>query len=919
VNGSRRAFCIAATGLALPAVGFAQAGDGLAIRASRRDPITAAATVTAVFTVTSQRSDTVSVMPHVEAPKDWTLLLGGSAFDAAGGQTSMLVLSVAVPSRMPAGTYPMRVWLTTSNDVKGTMDSVVVVVPPRRALDLVLTDRPGYAVAGTKYEVGFIVRNRGNTTSRLAVEARSSLGVATTADTLFDLGPEETRPLRVRVRTPAGLSSASDDVLEVTGRVMDDSLRADASARLTVVPAPTRTIEEFLRLPTQINLRAASASGVSPFEIYGRGPVIDGSDLTVDFLLRGSPGAFSPYGERDEYRINVESGNWRVRGGDHVFMLSSLTGSGQPGFGIGAGAHRGMWTAGAHSQQFRLQPGGGAESGAYVSVAPLENGNLTLNALSRDGGSMPGSVGSAAASAALAGFTVDGELARSSRRGSAGWARTVRTSGNRAWFSMDGGHLEADTAFTGPQRGSRHDYVSARSSYWSDFVVGATASGHRTDLSRSTGVPYVERFTTGGLSLSAYNRVTLELGSALRSTATAGATQTGRQQTARARADQSFAFGTLTLEAELGQATDAGAQRSTFTDFSLAARLPLRGGSVGGYVGRYSGGALTKGATGSVTLGGDFTQRIGSATDVSVMGYALRQDIAGNGWHSQFDAQVARWLANGSALRLRARLIGGGTVAATEENVAYLEYSMPTRLPVSRLRTSGRVYGRVVDAVSGSGVANALVRLGPQVAITDKTGKVAFGGVPGGEHRLSMSQETSFADAVFVGDPTLAVDSTRTQPTTFTLAIARSARVDVSVRRLAVVRTGVGGQPDSLAASGMVANATLVLVGERDTLYRTTSDDGEASFTDIPPGRWRLTIRGDAPAFHRFEPDRLELSLEPGEARTLEFRLVPRRREVQVIGGEQELRPQAADPKTQAGQGVRVIKPNDMRPNDRQH
>jgi hypothetical protein len=247
--------------------------------------------------------------------------------------------------------------------------------------------------------------------------------------------------------------------------------------------------------------------------------------------------------------------------------------------------------------------------------------------------------------------------------------------------------------------------------------------------------------------------------------------------------------------------------------------------------------------------------------------------------------------------------------------VGYLEYSMPYGLPVSRLRTVGRVYGRVVDAVTGGGVPNALVRLGPQVAITDRTGNVAFGGVPGGEHRLSMSQATSFTDAVFVGDPTLIVDSLRTQPTNFTLAIARSAQLDVNVRRFAAVRTAVAGSADSLVESGSVANATLVLIGERDTLYRTTNDDGNVSFTDIPPGEWRIVIRGDAPAFHRFDPDRMDLTLAPGEARSVSFRLIPRKRDVQVIGDGQELKAITADPKTQTAPGVvKVIKPN----NDKQ-
>ncbi|MGH7678988.1 MAG: hypothetical protein ACRENU_11015, partial [Gemmatimonadaceae bacterium] len=175
--------------------------------------------------------------------------------------------------------------------------------------------------------------------------------------------------------------------------------------------------------------------------------------------------------------------------------------------------------------------------------------------------------------------------------------------------------------------------------------------------------------------------------------------------------------------------------------------------------------------------------------------------------------------------------------------------------------------------------------------------------------RLSMSQEASLADAVFVGDPTLMVDSTRAEPTTFQLAIARSARVAIDVRRFILARTGVAGAADSLSDAGPLENASLILVGQRDTLYRTTNVSGKVMFTDVPPGDWQLAIRGDAPAFHRFEPDRISIRLAPGESKDVAFRLIPRRREVQLIGTGQELRPTVTAPKTAVQQGTRVVQP----------
>ncbi|HEX7938310.1 MAG TPA: hypothetical protein VF483_04910, partial [Gemmatimonadaceae bacterium] len=753
----------------------------------------------------------------------------------------------------------------------------------------------------------------------IQLNAKSTLSALRGVDSVFALDAEEARGVRYRAQTPSGLNAATDDIVEVIAHVVDDTLQASASARIAIVPEPSRKIDEYLRIPTQVNLRAASSNGVSPFEIFGRGKVIDGKAPELDFLFRGPTGAYSAFGERDEYRVELSSKSWRVRGGDHVFMLSPLSSSAQPGFGLGADGDKGPFSFGAYGQDFRRQPEHGSETGAFASYAPMTGARIGLNALDRIGGSMPGAIGSATASVAGVGYSADGEVARSSNGGSDGNARTLRLSGRSKFGSYDAGYLYADTAFTGSQRGAEHDYITARTSYWRNISLGLNASTHRADLSRSTGTRYDERFDVGGISATFLNRFSMELGTASRTTTTALTNATGRQYSLRGRGDQPLIFGTMSLEAEVGQASAPGKESRLYTDASLSLRHLLKNGSIAGYVGHYSGGSVTKGDSASVTLGGDFTQHLGQSTDISVIGYALHQHTGLDAWHTQLDAQVSYRLRNSSWVRFRARLMSGGSLPAASQNVGYIEYGMPFGMPISRLRTVGRVYGRVVDAVSGNGVPNALVRLGPQVAITDKTGKVAFGGVPGGEHRLSMSQETSFTDAVFVGDPTLNVDSTRTQPTTFTLAIARSARLDVDVRRFTTVKTGVAGAADSLVESGAVANATLVLIGERDTLYRTSNDDGKVQFTDVPPGQWKVFIRGDAPAFHRFDPDRMDLTLAPGETKKLTFRLVPRKREVQVIGGDQELKATTADPKAQTAPGaVKVIKPNVLRPNDKQ-
>ena len=897
-----------------PSLLVAQANEALSVRAGRRDTIVASTTVTVPFTVSNAGGDIAHVQALVHVPAGWPLLMGATPFAVAPNASSMLMVSVVVPGRAIAGTYTVSVAVGARG-----RDSIIVRVPQRRSLEVTLVDKPGYVISGEPYDARFLLRNRGNLPTYVRVRARSTLGRAALTDSVVRVGTEESAAVSVRVASPRGLSAATDDVVELTAA--EDGVTAVhvASARVTIVPEPTRSIEEFLRMPTQVNLRAASSDAVSPFEIFGRGPIHDGGDSEIDFLFRGPTGPYSAFGERDVYRVSLTAPNWRARAGDQIYVISPLTGGGQPGFGGALDGSYGMFSAGAHGQQFRRSPVNGTEVGGFVGVGSSDGPRGALNYIRRDGGVLPGEVASATAGLAGA-VSMDAELARSRDAAGAGMGGSVRVSHSGDAYSVDAGHQQGDAMFSGPLRSARHSHLVATGHWLKDVSFALSAGSHRSDLRQVTGVPYVQTLDLATLGATWLGRYSLELGAVNRATTIFSTRQTGTQQSVRARADHETVVGHLAMEAEVGTARDAFVGRGTYTDASLSFRRSFRNGYLSTWTERYSGGSITKGAEGTLTFGADGTMRMGSSADVSVVGYATRAQFAGAGWHSQLDVVIGRALRNGSRISLRARVLGGGSLSSAQQSVAFLEYGVPLRLPISRLRTPGRVYGRVVDAVSGRGVSGALVRLGPQIAITDAEGEVAFGGVPGGEHRLSMSQETSFADAVFVGDPTVRVDSTRLQPTTFTLSIARGARVDVDVRRFAAVRTGVAGAADSLADAGPLANATLMLAGERDTLYRTTRTDGEASFTDVPPGRWVVSIRGDAPAFHRFDPDRVELTLEPGETRPLSFRLVPRKREVQIIGSDQDLRSEpssAQNPSQPPPAAPRTRKPDESRPDDR--
>ena len=92
--------------------------------------------------------------------------------------------------------------------------------------------------------------------------------------------------------------------------------------------------------------------------------------------------------------------------------------------------------------------------------------------------------------------------------------------------------------------------------------------------------------------------------------------------------------------------------------------------------------------------------------------------------------------------------------------------------------------------------------------------------------------------------------------------------------------------PDSLADAGPLNGVTLALIGVRDTVYAETDVNGTFSFPEVSGGSWVLKVVSEAGIGARWEPAEIEVSVEPGATRTIAFRQVPRRRAVQMMGGE---------------------------------
>ncbi|MEO8621292.1 MAG: hypothetical protein ABI625_09525 [bacterium] len=843
-----------------------------------------AATITTALRITNRSASRASLVPKIEVPAEWSVPMGTQPFVLAAGESDSWIVGVRLPARAPAGRYTIQVSAEDSVSHEITRDSIAVEVSVVRALDLSLTSVPTYSISGDTYRTVFVLQNRGNVATTVAVHAKSVLGgVVSLGASHLSIGAGASVPLAVNVATRTKGAEAQDDVLEVFASDKSDStITATASSRVTIVQE-ANSAEPLHRVASQLRLRAANASaGVSPYEFVGSGALRDGGSDQLSFVLRGSPGASSQFGDQDEYRLELRGSKYTARAGDGLYRVSSLSSGGQTGFGGGLDVHDGALGAGAFAQHFRFQPNGPTEAGAYVSARAddiIGRPQFTVSGLTRSGGVLSGQVlGSAVTMDPVSVVHIEAEVAGSTGPLGRGAAAEAHVSGGDR-VRYDVGHIAADDQFAGIYRGAEHDYASVSAGATDDIRFSASMGSHQSNgVILGIMAPQYFRSTTVGVDYT--SQFTLQYSSLTRTSNAYTARTDESQRGLLARSEQTFGTTRLWGSAGAGVATTVLSGQHEYHELSLGASANFGVNSLSLYGEASKGMSISRGSDNVITIGGDGRLQVASGTSLTFNGFQTMLRSSGDRF-SQLDAGISQQLKTGSTVSLRIRLTGSAYDVRDRE-VAFLEYTMPVQMPVGRARSAGRVRGRVVDQETGLGVAGTLVRLGPQAAITDAEGNVAFAGLPAGEYRLSLAQRTS-QTSVFTGDPTVRVDSTRRTPTTFALAVERAGLVIGTVRQMAVARTGMETASDSLADAGPLNDVSLALVGVRDTLFATTDATGAYRFTEVASGSYVLKVMSESRTGARWEPAEIEVTVKPAVTRQVAFRSVPRRRAVQMI------------------------------------
>jgi hypothetical protein len=879
----RLLFAVVAT--AIPRAVVAQGQSRVALKASRHDTLSigTAGAVTTVFSLHNRTSDSARVTPKLELPDGWTTLAAPATIMLPPRATDTWLAGVAAPATAIAGVYVIRASLLPD------VDSVLVRIPERRAIEVASSDAPAFVAGGDQYELRFTVHNRGNVADTLAIDLKSSAGSRVDLDaSSAKLAPGELVMVIARLTSlPVGRQAVEDVAeLTVTDRARKD-VTATASSNVLVVKKTDRRIA-LGSVPAELTVRGAEpGTGVSPLALTGSGPIAPNSNTKMDFAFRLPPGTQTIFGERDEYRVDLTNDAYKVRLGDGSHSFSPLSSSGTMGFGGEVQRTAKTWATGAYVARDRWTPNGETESALFAQRKFAgDKTSVSTVLVGRNGGARVAAIDGRAALGSHSQLEV--ETAQSDSAGVVGLAHRAQLLGAAGWMRYDAGWLHSTPTFAGATRGNDYKHASFNMHPGGPVSLGVTTGDYASTMLVGTdaGAQFqtkstlVEATTVDGNSLS-YERLTQE---------SDGATPFGSLENS-VRARGHYALGRLDFRAGVGHHVVTGrSDPRSFESFDAAVHADLHNGQGADvYVERNSGASINSLQALGVTVGVSAALHLPLGTFLYANASTMMSSQLLVTGMSQGDLSLRKPLPNGMTLALRDHVaILPNGVRPVGMNGVYLELRTPLSIPTLPVRTPGRVTGRVVDAATGRGLPNVLVRVGNEAVITDDDGRVALSGLQAGKYAVNIESGDRTRAGVTVGDATIEVPAGPRGSVEFASALAVGARVHASVRQAAFGFGAMTADRDSLIDAGAMDNVVVALMSARDTIYQTTGPDGLIDFGVLPPGSWTArVIADDTPAFHAFDKQEYSFIIRGGEQRDLDFHLIPQRRSVTLMASDE--------------------------------
>jgi uncharacterized membrane protein len=882
--------------------------------------------VTASFLVINTGSRAGTFVDDLRIPPGWKMLIPQAAvpFTLNAGEQRARIIAFSVAPNAPAGSYRLSYAARGSQDpgVSGSRSFSIAVLPVN-SIEIVVAEKPDYAVAGKSFNVRFRVINRGNSAARIRMDFRGNMEYPVAPkQTALALAAGQSEVVSVTVTTDDKLKRKETYVLKIKAETENAQAAAATvthDAVLFILPGKPEQVDLFQRVPAGLTMIGSLEDGRYGWqtELAGGGNIDEEGKKRIDFLFRGPDlQKKNIFGLRDEYRLNYFGETLNILAGDQGYSLSPLTEQSRYGRGGGVNFHQPTFGAGAFYLETQEESPNVNEAGGYLLYQPNDRLGLKANLLHEE-------TDPAASTPALttnlysiqAGTAWDKKLILDLEYGYSDNSSVTRTNGNGHRINLKGElggaryafeKTYADPRFFGYYRDS--DYTSGALFYplYERLTGNFSFRKYRNNLDFDplVGSATDEKSYRSGLSLPLPTGTNLTL------------TYEDYRKKDRMAFSPQFNFQERIFTSGIGQTFKraslqgylvsgiidnnlTGNRNNTMENYSLYATFSPTLRQAYSIYARTGQDIYSDTPQRTKNVGATATWYYQRAN--LNLNYQINNIESGSNERSDsLMSSLTYTLPNNHSISFRSRWISHQNGSADETSYL-LGYTIPFGIPVGKKKGIGSIRGNVFDA-EGKPLPKVVVEVGGLTAITDSSGNFTFPGFKPGIYYLTVEQGSIGIGRITTEKLPLSVEVKGGEASRVIIRITPSCRVTgrLSLRRpdsAGNIRAetkqdqvrefslkGLEGAQGKDKSALKLGNILVEISRSGESIRQVTDDEGRFSFYDLRPGRWMMKVADDnLPPYHYVEKESYPVELKSGEEQDVVIQVLPRVRKIQMI------------------------------------
>ena len=856
--------------------------------------------------VTSRTSVGGTFRSTINLPEGWKVVIRDFPFDLPPRGSDIRLISFSIPPDAAAKQYQIEYSVRDSTGTEGST-AIQVIVPPVIQLELAVLEAPRIVVAGATFPTVFLLSNKGNSATSIHLRTRSSNSFPIIIDSAVQhFGPREVRQLIVGVATDSKLGKISHtlELEAVSGE--DSTVNVRASSVVEVVSRATNVENEYFEYPVTLRLREVGEDRLfaTQAEAFGSGSLSEQHSDRLEFLFRGpETQTKSVLGQRDEYHVTYHSKNLEAYAGDLNYTLSTLTEYGRFATGAGGQAIVGPLTAGGFYNENRWSTQSQKEDAGYLTYSIAKSASIGLNYLQKRDQSSSDIATVRGLFEPITGTNLDLEYGSGMKDGKRDDAYSARLNGYQPWIGYDVRYVRA-----GPEFGGYYQDISFLSATINlqasrNIRIETYARQETRNLARDTNQIYAPNDQSYQIGAAYTDFAAIYLLRNIHKDDFSNSKYNRQEDVIQGRLGYNFRNANIYVNGDYGTTRDEMLNQD-FPFRRVALNASFRP------VGNQNYNASVEYTNGQDAYTSENQERIsaslnawilfGQSTQFQMNLYTSRLNVVPVQTYNLIEASLEHIFPFGHKIALRARESIISPATSGNQTAYALEYSIPVGVPIKRITAVGQLRGTVRDE-TGKGLANVLISVGEDAALTDRKGEYFFASLKPGSIFLTIDRATIGLDRIAKQSMPMEVKILGGEETALDLGVTRSVLVTGTVLLFGSKEQALGDTTTSSIPLGGIPGVFLELTNGTDYNRRVTDNHGRFSFTDIRPGKWMLhVIGGDIPEYHSILPETIDIDAAPGDKNDVMIEVRPRRRTIKMLQEGEIIQAPSAKPQQKA-------------------